>query len=110
MAHRVITIHRPVNGRDQFTAQDLLPLDRSAVFHTAFETEMSAASIPEFVFHATNAPEPILDVEHFRFLSFWRKLKLFALSVGDIVEVDGQAWLCERCGWTEVKNAGWEKV
>ena len=55
--------------------------------------------ICERAFHMFNAPMELLNEEDGMIAVAYRTEKLRSLSVGDIVEVDGERWLCRPIGW-----------
>ena len=55
--------------------------------------------ICERAFHMFNAPMELLNEEDGMIAVAYRTEKLRSLSVGDIVEVDGERWLCKPFGW-----------
>ena len=56
-------------------------------------------SICERAFHMFNAPIEFLNQEDGLIAVAYRTEKLRSLSVGDIVEIDGERWLCRPIGW-----------
>lgn len=84
-------------ARDLFTPRE--DLNRSNLF--SYKTELSGEDAAEEAFHLTNIPSGYLTddqkekVEGYKFSS---------LSVGDIVEVNDEKFLCMPSGWKILKS------
>ena len=98
-----IKIHRPINRRYAFEADEFVT--RETIFEYDLPTikkERFAEEVAELVFHITNAPEEMLSEQELECASAFRNKKNYSLSTGDIVEVDGDHFLCESVGWKKV--------
>ena len=99
----MITIHRPFNRRDQFAGDTDESTPRKAIYHLSsyhsvvdgLEGEKAA----EKMFHIFNAPEEFLKDDERILAEDFRSKDNYSLSVGDVVEVDGEHFLCESFGW-----------
>ena len=98
-----IKIHRPINRRYAFEADEFVT--RKTIFEYKLPTikkERFAEEVAELVFHITNAPEEMLSEEELEVAKAFRDKGNYSLSTGDIVEVDGDMFLCESIGWKKV--------
>ena len=98
-----IKVHRPINRRYAFEADEFVT--REIIFEYELPTikkERFAEEVAELVFHITNAPEEMLSEEELRVVKAFRGKGNYSLSTGDIVEVDGDMFLCESIGWRKV--------
>ena len=98
-----IKIHRPINRRYAFEADEFVT--RKTIFEYDLPTikkERFAEEAAELVFHITNAPEEMLSEEELEVAKAFRDEGNYSLSTGDIVEVDGDMFLCESIGWKKV--------
>jgi hypothetical protein len=100
-----IKIHRPINSRYAFEADEFAARKTVFDYDLTNETERSAEEIAELVFHMTNAPKEMLSEQELKFASAFRDKGNYSLSTGDIVEVDGEHFLCESIGWRKVDRA-----
>ena len=99
----MITVHRPFNRRDQFAGDTDESTPRKAIYHLSsyhsvvdgLEGEKAA----EKMFHIFNAPEECLKDDERVLAEDFRSKDNYSLSVGDVVEVDGEHFLCESFGW-----------
>jgi hypothetical protein len=71
--------------------------------------DISEFEVPELFFHATNAPQELVDgdgesVQLVR--KYWNEAskrdKLYTPSTGDVVEVNGTPYLCKPIGWEKL--------
>ena len=99
-----IKIHRPINSRYAFEADEFAARKTVFDYDLTNETERSAEEIAELVFHMTNAPKEMLSEKELKFASAFRDKGNYSLSTGDIVEVDGEHFLCESFGWKKIEN------
>lgn len=100
-----IKVHRPINHRFSFEADE--NTERTVVFEYELPTikkERFAEEVAELVFHMTNAPKEMLSEKELKFASAFRDKGNYSLSTGDIVEVDGEHFLCESFGWKKIEN------
>lgn len=98
-----IKIHRPINSRYAFEADEFVT--RKTIFEYDLPTikkERFAEEVAELVFHMTNAPKEMLSEKELKFASAFRDKGNYSLSTGDIVEVNGEHFLCESIGWKTV--------
>jgi hypothetical protein len=98
-----IKVHRPINRRYAFEADEFVT--RNVIFEYELPTikkERFAEEAAELVFHITNAPEEMLSEEELEVAKAFRAKGNYSLSTGDIVEVDGEMFLCESFGWKKV--------
>ena len=101
----MIRIIRPTSSRDQFGDGAAYKGERSEVYKTSYFSKKfkPGKKAAEQMFHICNAPEELLeDWERFIAEKF-RKLGNYSLSVGDVVEVKGEQFLCESFGWKELE-------
>ena len=99
-----IKIHRPLNHRFSFEADE--NTERKVVFEYELPTikkERFGEQVAELVFHITNAPEEMLSEEELKVANAFRAKDNYSLSTGDVVEVDGDYFLCESFGWKQVE-------
>lgn len=98
-----IKIHRPTNRRDQWDADE--NTSRSEIFECDLPTikkERFAEEAAELMFHILNAPEEMLSEVELNIANDFREPGNYSLSTGDIVEVDGESFLCESFGWKQI--------
>jgi len=103
-----IKIHRPTNHRDQWDADEhtLRSTIYEAVFPQSFKMDhvRIGEEVAEYVFHVLNAPEELLNEVELDIVNKFRAMKHYSLSTGDIVEVDGEHFLCESIGWKKIED------
>lgn len=98
-----IKVHRPLEFRGAFDADE--NTERKVIFEYELPTikkERFAEEVAELVFHITNAPKELLSEEELKCALAFRDKGNYSLSTGDIVEVDGEHFLCESVGWKKV--------
>ena len=54
------------------------------------------------MFHITNAPEEMLSEQELEVAKAFRDGDNYSMSTGDVVEVDGEMFLCESFGWKRI--------
>lgn len=103
-----IKIHRPTNHRDQWDADEhtLRSTIYEGVFPQSFKMDCVriGEEVAEYVFHVLNAPEELLDEVELNIANDFRAPGNYSLSTGDIVEVDGEHFLCESIGWKKIEE------
>jgi hypothetical protein len=101
-----IKIHRPTNHRDQWDADEKTPRSKiyETVIHKSFKMnhERIGEEVAEYVFHILNAPEEMLSEVELNIANDFRGPGNHSLSTGDVVEVDGESFLCESFGWKQI--------
>jgi len=101
-----IKIYRPTNRRDQWDADENTPRSKiyEAVIPQSFKMDhvRIGEEVAEFVFHILNAPEELLNESELNIANDFREPGNYSLSTGDVVEVDGQSFLCESVGWKQI--------
>ena len=100
-----IKIHRPTNRRDQWDADE--HTFRSTIYEAVIpqiKKKRSGAEVAELMFHVLNAPEELLDEVELNIANDFRASDNYSLSTGDIVEVDGEHFLCESIGWKKIEE------
>ena len=103
-----IKIHRPTNRRDQWDADEHTL--RSTIYETVIPQSFKmdhvriGEEVAEFVFHILNAPEEILSEVELNIANDFREPGNYSLSTGDVVEVDGEHFLCESIGWKKIEE------
>jgi len=98
-----IKVHRPIEHCFSFEVDE--NTERKVVFEYELPTikkERFGEEAAELVFHITNAPEEMLSEEELEVAKAFRDKGNYSLSTGDIVEVDGEMFLCESFGWKKV--------
>ena len=98
-----IKIHRPINSRYAFEADEFAT--RNKIYEAVIpqiKKERVGEEVAELMFHILNAPEEMLSEEEIEIANDFRAPGNYSLSTGDIVEVDGVGFLCESFGWKEV--------
>jgi hypothetical protein len=98
-----IKILRPLEFRGSFDADE--NVSRECIYEKVIpqiKKERHAEEVAELMFHILNAPEEILSEVELDIANEFRAAGHYSLSTGDIVEVDGSAFLCESFGWKEV--------
>ena len=98
-----IEIHRPINSRYAFEADEFAT--RNKIYEAVIpqiKKERVGEEVAELMFHILNAPEEMLSEEEIEIANDFRAPGNYSLSTGDIVEVDGVGILCESFGWKEV--------
>ena len=103
-----IKIHRPTNHRDQWDADEHTL--RSKIYETVIPQiqndrgtyESGGERIAELMFHILNAPEEMLSEVELNIANDFRGPGNHSLSTGDVVEVDGESFLCESFGWKQI--------
>lgn len=108
----LIKIHRPTSRRDQWDADEHTL--RSTIYEGIFPQSFisrpekdyvrTGKEVAEFVFHILNAPEELLDEVELNIANDFRAPGNYSLSTGDIVEVDGEHFLCESIGWKKIED------
>lgn len=101
-----IKVHRPINSRLSFEADE--NTERKIVFEYSLpiiKKERFGDEVAELVFHITNAPEEMLGEKELEVANAFRAVGNYSLSTGDVVEVDGEHFLCESFGWKQIDNA-----
>lgn len=83
---------RGIPGYQYFTSDWSLPRNH----HYTYLTEAKGSDAAEQAFHIFNAPEEWLE-EWQKYIA--RGYSGPSLSVGDVVEVDGEEYLCCSMGW-----------
>tara|TARA_R110002050_G_scaffold269589_1_gene411982 strand:+ start:333 stop:674 length:342 start_codon:yes stop_codon:yes gene_type:complete len=99
----MIRIIRPTNTRDQFGDGADYKGSRWEVYKTSSKEVKSGKAGAEQMFHILNAPEELLEDWERSIAQEFRALDNYSLSVGDIVELDGEQFLCESFGWKELE-------
>ena len=100
-----IRIHRPIN--QNFWPGLHICLESKVVFEydlPTFNVVRSGEETAELVFHITNAPEELLSEEELKVANAFRAKDNYSLSTGDVVEVDGDYFLCEPAGWRQIDD------
>lgn len=100
-----IKIHRPTNHRDQWDADEHTL--RSTIYEAIIpqiKKERFGSEVAELMFHVLNAPEELLDEVELNIANDFRAPGNYSLSTGDIVEVDGEHFLCESIGWKKIED------
>ena len=104
----MIRIIRPTNSRNQFGDGGAYAGDRWEVYsctsHVGPARLKEGKEGAEQMFHIFNAPEEILSNWEQALAKDFRKDGNYSLSVGDVVEVDGEQFLCESFGWKELNE------
>ena len=98
-----IKVHRPLKLRGAFDADE--NTERKVIFEFKLPTikkERFAEEVAELVFHITNAPEEMLSEEEVLIARAFSAPGNYSLSTGDVVEVDGECFLCESFGWRKI--------
>ena len=104
----MIRIIRPTSTRDQFGDGAAYEGARWEVYKTS--SYVGPAKLKEGkegaeqMFHILNAPEEMLSNWEQALARDFRKDSNYSLSVGDVVEVDGEQFLCESFGWKELNE------
>ena len=100
-----IKINRPTNRRDQWDADE--HTFRSTIYEAVIpqiKKKRSGAEVAELMFHVLNAPEELLVEVDLNIANDFRASDNYSLSTGDIVEVDGEHFLCESIGWKKIEE------
>ncbi len=96
----MITIHRP---RDQFAGDIDENTPREPIYHLSsyhcVVDGLKGEKAAEKMFHILNAPEEVLSDSERVIADDFRSKDNYSLSVGDVVEVDDEHFLCESFGW-----------
>jgi hypothetical protein len=98
-----IKIYRPHEFRGSFDAAENTP--RTKIFETVLlqnKKECVGEEVAELMFHILNAPKEMLSEVEVNIANDFRAPGNYSLSTGDVVEVDGVAFLCESVGWKEI--------
>ena len=98
-----IKIHRPSEFRGSFDADERTP--RTVVYEATIpqiKKERFGEEVAELMFHILNAPEEMLSEVELEIAKEFRALDNYSLSTGDVVEVDGEGFLCESFGWKKL--------
>jgi len=102
----MIRVIRPTSSRAQFGDGAAYKGSRWEVFATSSNVGpvklKEGKEGAEQMFHIFNAPEEILSNWEQALAKDFRKDGNYSLSVGDVVEVDGEQFLCESFGWKEL--------
>jgi hypothetical protein len=98
-----IKIYRPHEFSGSFDANENTP--RTKIFEIVLpqiKKERVGEEVAELMFHILNAPEEMLSEVEVNIAKDFRAPGNYSLSTGDVVEVDGVAFLCESFGWKEI--------
>jgi len=102
----IVKIHRPTNRRDQWDADEHTL--RSKIYEAVIpqiQKERGGEHVAELMFHILNAPKELLSEQELDIAyDFADYADMYSLSTGDVVEVDGEHFLCESFGWRKIEN------
>ena len=87
-----IKVLRPTEFRGSFDA-------KVAEFELTRPDDKLHTEICEEVFEATNAPRGCVQEEMHFISELFNEKKLYCLSTGDVVSVNGSRYLCASVGW-----------
>ena len=100
-----IEIHRPINSRYAFEADEFVT--RNKIYEAVIpqiKKERVGEEVAELMFHILNAPEDMLSEVEIKIANNFRALGNYSLSTCDIVVVDEEYFLCESFGWKKIEN------
>ena len=94
-----IKVLRPTDFRGSFDAKADVERSVVAEFELTRPDDKLHTEICEEVFEATNAPRECVQEEMHFIPELFNENKLYCLSTGDVVSVNGSRYLCASLGW-----------
>jgi len=98
-----VCLFRPFNSNNRWTAE--IEIDRYRVLYFKCVCPFSEdAKIIEWLFEATNIPSELLNEEQAWIVSVFNKAKAYSISVGDVIQIGSNFYLCKPDGWEKIEN------
>lgn len=84
---------------------DAIEIDRDRVLNFKFLSPVAEdLQVLDWLFAATNAPDELLcDEQRWVCKSFY-EAKEYAISVGDVIQLGKNFYMCAKIGWVKVEN------
>ena len=97
------SLFRALSDKDLFQQKVEVTRRRALNLRFSLETDDETHAC-EYIFEATNDPTDFLDEEQqFIFKAFYEAGEI-AVSVGDVLMINGTAYMCKSAGWEKIEN------